>query len=358
MRSANFIVPSMARPDRSAEIDATILELVEGHPHDLVRAVADELGLSTTAVWSRVRALIDSGYLAKAGTTRPTYSLGQNRRKLFEYEIVGLAEDKVWSKDVAPLLVGVPDNVLDICAHGLTEMVNNAIDHSEGKRVLVVVDRTDIRVKMMVADDGIGIFRKITEALKLPDQRLALLELSKGKLTTDPRRHSGEGVFFTSRMFDQFQIASGGLVFDHDDTESDDLLYEIDSKVVTSGTTVFMEIFVDSSKTAKEVFDQYSSGPDDYTFAKTVVPVRLAKTGNENLVSRSQAKRLLQRVDRFRTVIFDFEGVTSIGQAFADEVFRVFAIAHPDVELIPLHASAEVQQMIRRAEVARDNFAL
>ena len=55
---------------------------------------------------------------------------------------------------------------------------------------------------------------------------------------------------------------------------------------------------------------------DDYSFAKTVVPVRLAKIGDENLVSRSQAKRLLQRVDRFRCVVLDFDQVGSIGQAF------------------------------------------
>ncbi len=74
----------------------------------------------------------------------------------------------------------------------------------------------------------------------------------------------------------------------------------------------------------------------------------------EDLITRSQAKRLMQRVERFRTVVLDFAGVTSIGQAFADEVFRVFANAHPDVELVPVHAVPQVQQMIRRAEVARD----
>jgi hypothetical protein len=120
------------------------------------------------------------------------------------------------------------------------------------------------------------------------------------------------------------------------------------------GTTVLMEIAMKSRRTAKQVFDKFSSGPDDYAFAKTVVPVRLAKVGDENLVSRSQAKRLMQRVERFRTVVLDFAGVASIGQAFADEVFRVFANAHPRVELIPMHAVSQVQQMIRRAQVARD----
>ncbi|MCW0203878.1 MAG: DUF4325 domain-containing protein [Rhodanobacter thiooxydans] len=344
----------MARPSRSAEIDATLLRLVQKHPDDLVRIVAGKLGLSRAAVATRVRALIGDGYLAKAGTTRPTYRPGNSRRAGFRHALRGLAEDRVWSNDVAPLLSGLPANIFDICHHGLTEMVNNAIDHSEGKHLTVHVDRNAHRVAMMVADDGIGIFRKITRALDLPDERLALLELSKGKLTTDPRRHSGEGVFFTSRMFDRFQIASGDLVFDHDDGQGGDLLFDTDMHQFRHGTTVLMEIRTDTTRTAKEIFDQYSGGPDDYTFAKTVVPVRLARVGDENLVSRSQAKRLMQRVERFRTVVLDFDAITSIGQAFADEVFRVFAHDHPEVALVPVHAVPAVQQMIRRAEIARN----
>ncbi|HTH66748.1 MAG TPA: ATP-binding protein, partial [Rhodanobacter sp.] len=201
----------MARPSRSAEIDGSLLAQVQSHPNDLVRVVADALGLSRAAVATRARALIGEGYLAKVGTTRPTYRPGTSRRAAFRHLLHGLAEDRVWARDIAPLLKGLPANIVDISHHGLTEMVNNAIDHSEGKHLRVLLDRNDRQIAMMVADDGVGIFRKITRALDLPDERLALLELSKGKLTTDPRRHSGEGVFFTSRMFDRFQIASGDL---------------------------------------------------------------------------------------------------------------------------------------------------
>lgn len=345
----------MPRPDRSAEIDAALLARVEAHPRDLVAATADALGLTRQTVITRVRALIGAGYLTKSGSTRPAYRVGPNRQGIFTYALRGLEEDRVWSHDAAPILRGLPANVIDVCQYGLTEMVNNAIDHSGGARLRVSVDRARDRITLTVSDDGIGIFRKITAALDLPDERLALLELSKGKLTTDPRRHTGEGVFFTSRMFDRFQIASGELVFDHDDAQADDLLDDIEPRYARRGTTVLMEIATRSKRTAKQVFDQFSSGPDDYAFAKTVVPVRLAKVGDENLVSRSQAKRLTQRVERFRTVVLDFAGVASIGQAFADEVFRVFANAHPGIELVPMHAKPAVQQMIRRAEVARDS---
>lgn len=341
----------MARPDRSPEIDAALLRAVGEHPHDLVAMVSGQLGLSRQRIGMRVRELVAGGYLAKQGTTRPTYALGPNRRFLRSWPREGLAEDRVWFDDLLPLLRHLPRNVLDIAQHGVTEMVNNAIDHSNASRIQVGMDCSQQSLRLQVDDDGIGIFRRITRALGLPDERLALLELSKGKLTTDPRRHSGEGVFFTSRMFDAYRIESGGLVFDHDAASDDDLLADADE---VPGTRVFMRIAVDSQRTAKSVIDEYSSGPDDYAFARTVVPVRLARIGDENLVSRSQGRRVMQRVDRFRCVVLDFEDVSSVGQAFADEIFRVFANAHPEVELQAVNAEPGVQQMIRRAEVLRD----
>ncbi|GAB1406836.1 STAS-like domain-containing protein [Thermomonas brevis] len=344
----------MARPNRSDEIDAALLRAVGEHPRDLTSMVAAQLGLSRARINTQVRALVEGDYLRSSGGTRPTYAIGPHRKFSRRYPREGLSEDRVWFGDLQPLLADLPRNVLDIAHHGVTEMVNNAVDHSDGRYVEVQMDLDDERLLLAVGDDGIGIFRKITRALDLPDERLALLELSKGKLTTDPARHSGEGIFFTSRAFDRFQIQAGGLYFDHDHRHDDDWLDELDAQPAGAGTAVYMEIARNSTRQIGAVFDEFSSGPDDYDFARTVVPVRLARVDDENLVSRSQAKRLLQRVDRFRIVVLDFAEVSRIGQAFADEIFRVFANAHPEVELQAVHAVPVVQQMIRRAEVARD----
>ncbi|MBQ1764469.1 MAG: STAS-like domain-containing protein, partial [Aquincola sp.] len=195
-----------------------------------------------------------------------------------------------------------------------------------------------------------GIFRKIARALDLPDERQALLELSKGKFTTDPTRHSGEGVFFTSRMFDQFLIQANDLRYAHLSADLQDRLDEVAD--AADGTIVFMSIAADSTRTTREIFDQYTSGPDDFTFDKTVVPMRLAKYGTEQLVSRSQAKRLIARFDRFKIVVLDFEGVDSIGQGFADELFRVYARAHPDIRLETVNAGEDVLRMVRRVTAA------
>jgi hypothetical protein len=115
------------------------------------------------------------------------------------------------------------------------------------------------------------------------------------------------------------------------------------------GTWISMKLKNNTSRTAKEIFDKFTTD-DEYGFSKTVVPVRLAQYGTEKLVSRSQAKRLLERVDRFKIVLFDLAEVESIGQAFADEVFRVFSNLHPDTNIIPINANDTVMQMIKRAK--------
>lgn len=347
----------MARPNRSLIIDSALIALVKSHPRDLVSTVAQRIEVSRTAVAARARQLTQARILAKEGTTRPVYRPGLRYPHIFQYPRQGLAEDRVWRQDVLPLLDGLPENVLYIVEYGLTEMVNNAIDHSDATHLLVAVGQDESTIYLGVVDNGVGIFKKITTALNLPDERLALLELSKGKFTTDPDRHSGEGIFFTSRMFDWFDIRAGELMFSHDMEVEKDVLTDVPEDFINTlglGTAVRMGISRNSGRRAEDVFAEYSSGPDEYAFAKTVVPVRMAKIGGENLVSRSQAKRVLQGVNRFRHIVFDFAGVEKIGQAFADEIFRVFAMANPGIELENIHAAPEIQQMIRRAEVLRD----
>ena len=82
-------------------------------------------------------------------------------------------------------------------------------------------------------------------------------------------------------------------------------------------------------------------------FDKTIVPVRLANTSD--LVSRSQARRILSGLELFREVILDFKDVEYIGQAFADEIFRVFKKMNPNTLITAQNANAETQYMINRA---------
>jgi hypothetical protein len=261
------------------------------------------------------------------------------------YPRAGLSEDRVWQALLAPVVADLPENVRDVWRYGATEMVNNAIDHSGSPLVHAGMRRNALFTQAWVTDDGEGIFVRIQRALKLFDPREAIMELAKGKFTTDPANHSGEGIFFSSKVFDVFDIRSGRLHFAHDDGKVD-ILFERGADA--PGTTVFMQLANDSPRTTREVFDEFAA-PEEYSFAKTIVPVKLAQHEGEKLVSRSQAKRLTMRFERFQTVVLDFEGVGEIGQAFADEVFRVFQGAHPQTTLVPVNMAAGVKSMVSRA---------
>jgi anti-sigma regulatory factor (Ser/Thr protein kinase) len=322
---------------------------LELRPRDIVTHAAKHLGISRQAVHRHLAAMIAEGAVRTEGRTRSMrYTLVPMSTTYSTEQIdQGLEEHAVWEKTVLPKLGGLPNNVVDICNYGFTEILNNARDHSQGMVAEIAVTLFKPYLRLRISDDGIGVFRKIKEQCGLGDEQHAIFELTKGKLTTDPEHHTGEGIFFTSRMFDRFVLASGRVALVHS-RESGDWL--IEEQVTPIGTYVVMDISTNSSCEMKEVFDYYASGKDDYAFSKTQVIVDLAKEGNERLISRSQAKRVLARLDRFKEVLLDFTGVQAIGPAFADEIFRVFSNAHPEVKLVPVNVSEEVAGMIQRAK--------
>jgi hypothetical protein len=345
----------MANPKQTPPVKASLYDqilsditaVVFAHPRDLSRFYVEKYGISRVTATKHLRRLESEGWIARSGpSTHPVFSAGYKRRVSHLYDRAGLEEDAAWRKDFEPFFLLQP-NVKAIAQHGFTEMVNNTIDHSEGNRVFIWMSQLGRSLSIMVSDDGIGIFKKISDALQLPDMRQALFELSKGKFTTDPSKHSGEGVFFTSRVFERFQIEANGLQFEHNSGDMDALV-EKKHMAFGKGTFVWMSIPTDSTRTLNDVYSEYTKAPDDFDFSKTIVPMKLAQFGGE-LVSRSQAKRLIARFDRFKVVVLNFEGVPEIGQAFADELFRVYANANPGVEIVPQNMSEQVERMWRRA---------
>lgn len=338
----------MSKPSKIKQLILSITEDVVKHPKDLTRYYMETLNISRVGANNYIQQLEKLGWIARSGpSTRPVFSPGYQRQISKLYEIKNLEEDLAWSKDFKPYFTLAP-NVLNIVNHGFTEMLNNAIDHSGGGEVFVWARQTEQRFTLAISDNGIGIFAKISNALQLPDMRQAIFELSKGKFTTDPSKHSGEGVFFTSRMFDWFEINANNLEFYHDKKLTEDILHEVKG-IFTGGTLVLMSISLNSTRAAADIYAQYTNAPDDFDFSKTVAPMRLAQYGEEQLISRSQAKRLIARFDRFKKVVLNFDGVQEIGQAFADEIFRVYANQHPDVELIPENMTKQIEGMWLRA---------
>ena len=70
----------------------------------------------------------------------------------------------------------------------------------------------------------------------------------------------------------------------------------------------------------------------------------------EHLISRSIARRILSNIEKFKIVFLDFNGVKTIGQAFADEIFMVFENKHKEITILPINVNEKVKFMIKRVD--------
>lgn len=241
----------------------------------------------------------------------------------------------------------IKKNVQDIFNFSFSEMLNNAIEHSSSKFIEVEVYKDKDSLGFVVNDTGIGVFRSIMSKKHLDSELSAIQDLLKGKTTTMPQAHSGEGIFFTSKMADLFLLDS----FEHRlriDNKLPDVFVEL-LKPSKKGTRVIFRIALNSKRHTTDVFQKYVSNSDTLAFDKTDVKIKLYTMGTIH-VSRSQATRVLAGLDKFKTIILDFDKVPTIGQGFADEIFRVFAGRHPDITIKNVHANEAVQFMIDRVE--------
>ena len=336
---------------KNLAIEKFILDNIRDYPKTLVPLVVKKFSVSRQTVNKYLNHLIEEKKIKATGNTKSReYSLLPIIEKEFEYLISSdLEEDKVWRNDISPYLGDLKKDVKLICNYCFTEIFNNAISHSEGQHIYVDLNIYNDLVEMAIQDDGIGIFNKIQQRCNLDDPIQAIFELSKGKLTTQPEDHTGEGIFFVSKMCNEFLIVSHSLSFGHyqDDV---DLMLESIEETDLNGTAVSMRIFPEKHKNMREVYQKYSAD-NNIGFTKTIIPVSLARYGDENLVSRSQAKRIMYRFEKFETVALDFENVEMIGQAFADEIFRVYRRKNPNLNIVYINANKNVDEMIKRVEL-------
>lgn len=251
-------------------------------------------------------------------------------------------EFRIWTQTVKPNLK-LSANVLDICEYGVTEILNNAIDHAKAKSLTIRSEQDNQKITLEVEDDGVGIFERIRTFFDFDSDLHALIELVKGKLTIAPERHSGEGLFFASKAFDRFVIQSGELMVSFADNRC-----EVKSMPSRPGTIVRMEIDNNSQRTMEQTFSQFADA-DDRGFYRTRFFVSLAALEG-NLVSRSQAKRVAARFEKFSEVELDFRGVSGIGQAFADELFRVWPLSHQQTKIQVTNAAEAVLKMMRHVK--------
>ena len=244
----------LGRTRQSHDARDWLLAAVKRGEAGLVSEAAARLDLSRQAINRHLVWLVDNDYLIADGATRSRiYRLGARRSFQSTYVIACIDGHGVYRHDFGFIFQGLPDNVAEICDYGFTEMLNNAIEHSGGVTVMIAVERTATAVNIVMHDDGEGIFRRVARRLGLQDPCESLRKLAQGRVTTDPARHVGEGIFFTARAFDAFSIASGDLEFAYRDKREPVSLPPAD--IPFRGTLVKMAIATDSRHDFGKLFE-------------------------------------------------------------------------------------------------------
>ena len=321
------------------------------HSPDLAGHLEERTGASRRACQAALRRLVDAGWLQRAGSQqRPVYSPGALRQIARSYTLFGLQEDLPWQRDFAPHF-DLPRHVARMVQHGFTELVNNAADHSGGTSVTVSLRQTPSHAQLLVSDDGCGVFDRICEAFRLPDAQHAMLELSKGRLTSQPEAHTGRGLFFSSQLADVFDIHANSTAFHRRAWEPGG--WKKGSKPLPrQGSSIYMAIALDTTRTLDQVLEAWSLDGSGVDFDRTVINLQMLAGPGQPLDSRAQARRVAARLETFQRAELSFEGVVDVGHAFTDELFRVFARAHKNVELRPTNMTPRIAALVKQAQTA------
>ena len=266
-----------------------------------------------------------------------------------EFEVKDLQEDQVVSRAKLsnPFLKRLSQSAEEIFDYAFSEMINNAIEHSGSEKIKVEVGKEENFLTFTVRDFGIGVFKNIKNKKELNSQTEAIQDLLKGKTTTMPQAHSGEGIFFTSKVADVFVLESFDFKLQVDNLLEDVFVAKKEDEL--QGTKVIFRIKKDTDKKLEDVFKNYQAVETEFGFDKTEIVVKLYEN-DVNYVSRSQARRVLVGLDKFKKIVLDFKDISGIGQAFADEIFRVFKKRHPGITIEPKNANEAVKMMIERSK--------
>ena len=335
-----------------------IIKYLKTHQIATGNELCSYLGVTRQALNKHLKELINNSLVIKTGTTKNaiyeyvSFSSEQSSKELSykkEYQLSGLEEDKVFNELslILNLQKRVNKNTADIIRYAFTELLNNAIEHSESNRGIVEILLDQYNFHFVIRDFGIGVFYSIYTKFNLHDENAAVGELIKGKTTTMRERHSGEGIFFTSKSADLMQLRSHNIHLTFDNKKNDVFINE---KRSIKGTEARFVISKYSKRNLTDIFSRFAPGKFDYQFDKTKVAVKLF---HEAFISRSEAKRLLFGLDKFKEIVLDFKGVKSIGQGFADEVFRVFSNQHPDITIKTENLSEVLKPMIKHVQDVR-----
>lgn len=338
-----------------------ILDIADKKGKIKTKDIVEQFDVSRQYASGIISELVDEGKLFKVGKTRGSFYVSRDYLQKNPQEVPNHYSETFINKDLEEHRVlekikssfsklnNLPENVGSIFTYAFSEMFNNAIEHSKSNKISVEIGIQDDTLSFQVRDYGIGVFRNVMQKRGLKNELEAIQDLLKGKITTMPKSHSGEGIFFTSKSGDIFGLESFGYSLIVDNKLPDVFVQSTDESL--EGTKVKFQIDVESNKHLNDVFKKFTDKGKggNHGFDKTEVHVKLYTVGGV-YISRSQARRILSGLDKFKVILLDYDKVPVVGQAFADEIYRVFQNKHPDIKIESINMKEGVRFMVERAK--------
>ena len=163
-----------------------ILEQIDKDVPDLYKKIIETFSVSDTTIRRYIRKLEESSLISKNDKKKCRYSLIFNEQ-MCHLENCDLEEDTIYRNYVHPLVKDLPENIRHIWLYAFTEMMNNAIEHSNAKDIYIRVSYNALYTEIDILDNGIGIFNNIISYIKnVKDVEItveeAMTELFVGKL--------------------------------------------------------------------------------------------------------------------------------------------------------------------------------
>lgn len=321
-----------------------LLQCISDEDPDFVEHTMEKYGVSKSTVYNYLTTLQNNGEVERVGGSMPYRVLYETTRFTID-PTREHSEDRLFARDIAPLLEDLPQNVQKIWRYAITAMLNNALEHSRAPAIVCVVNRNRLCTIVGVLDNGTGIFRRIQQDVReekgdtLTTSEAAAL-LFAGGYTGAPEGHAGQGIFFVSRLMDHFAIRSEQQLFTPTGEDEEENAERF------RGTAVQMALANDSTRELSEVMARYID--PEAGFVRTEIPVARFFGGNFPM-SRSEARRLGAVLADFREAELDFAGVEEIGPDFAHELFSVLAAQMPTLRIKAIHATPTVEAALKRA---------
>jgi len=261
-----------------------ILQLIRKEDRISAAQIGEALGLTRQAINRHIIRLIEDGLVVREGRTRgaiyaPVQPGAKAQRTsivtfLKTYRVAGLEEDQVFLEvsHMIGLERALSTEARRIAAYAFTEMLNNVIEHSESSECRVEVTLASRILDITIRDFGIGVFYSVSSKLGLGSEEEAIGVLLKGKGTTMPERHAGEGIFFTSKSCDHFSLRSHRMELSLGSRAEDS---HVSVRRFLKGTEVSVIVRKSARRKLEKIFSAFAPEEYDFRFERTMVSVRL-----------------------------------------------------------------------------------